>query len=162
MSALLTAAQTAWLWFKAFALLGLAMQFVQPSVDHADLAIADTAAIFAHAPLRPTLEDEIADVVATESDEASLKTEAVGDSGKSHGPMQLWLRPGLSTVENVGAGIEQLRIAGALCKEHRFADYVAGPSGCTSPRALRLSKHRERLAARILAELTNEEGVAQR
>lgn len=152
-AAIISALAAAWHALALYILVSAALLFVQPTTSHTDLAIANTSAILLAAPLVDDEKAEISIVTGNETEESSLRTDAIGDHGLSSGPMQIFRARPMTTTENVMAGIEQLRISFALCKSAPFADYVFGPKGCTSDRARRLSKHRERLVARILASL---------
>lgn len=127
----------------------------QPGIGHTELCLVNAMAIVQTEPLEPTDEREVADVLSNEEQESSFRINAVGDHGRSTGPMQILNGAKLSTLENVKAGIEQMRISFAICKEHRFAPYVGGPRGCDDPKLQRMSSGREHLAARILSEITS-------
>ena len=125
----------------------------QPGVPHAELAIQAATAMEQSEPLFQDDRLSVAVVLATMLEESSFRTGIDGDGGSSHGVMQLWGKPGLSVIENVQGGIEQLRISFNTCHDAPYAAYLAGPRGCKVPRVRRLSRHREATTVQILAGL---------
>lgn len=112
-------------------------------------------------------------LVAVAFRESSLRADAVGDHvGKaptSFCAFQIHLPWGKKTGEGftaeeltrdpvkcVTAAHHLLRASFRACKEHPLAWYAAGPSGCSSPRAQRISRDRVALAARLAKDVTIE------
>lgn len=120
------------------------MTAIQPRIDHVQLAVITTVG-FLQAD-KPTQDEthNLALTLANELEESSFQVNAIGDSGKSCGPMQIYGGCRLSPVENVIEGIRQIKISFAVCPKHPFAAYVGGPKGCENERLQKVDAHRMR------------------
>lgn len=141
-----------------------------PARPHDDLAGAIAAVVDSETPL---FRDDVdrkktaALLVAVAFRESSLRAAAVGDHvGKkptSFCAFQINLPWGRKTSEGwTGEELTQdplkcattafhmLRASMKSCSAHPLAWYAAGPLGCTSPRAQRISRDRLALAARLV------------
>jgi hypothetical protein len=142
-------------FFHIFVLCLLAMTSEQPFQSHTALALTTTAAIMQSEPLSSDPAKDVASIIETMTEESSLNTEAIGDHGRSFGPMQILNGKKLSTVENIKAGIEQIRISREMCKAHPYAAYLGGPHACDSTRLQRTSDYRERRIEKLYKNITS-------
>lgn len=139
-----------------------AMTLLAPGRDHSELGDAITRAVDSTAPLfvddagkRKTA----ALVVAVAFRESSLRLDTVGDRGRSFCAMQIHETSGgtkallFDADACVRRGLAMLRASGAGCTAHPVALYAAGPGGCASPRAQRISGDRMALARRLVREV---------
>ena len=136
-----------------------AMLFLAPGRDHAALASAidrvvdEDGAVFGgpDGALRTR-----ALVVAIAFRESSFRLDAVGDAGRSVCAMQVWggSRALLVDAEAcVREGLRRLRVSVASCPRHPVGIFAAGPGGCASPRAQRISFDRMHIAKTLLAKV---------
>ena len=139
-----------------------AMVNLQPGVPHAELAIANTVAMLETEPLFEDDKLEVAVVVGAEFEESSFRARVVGDGGRSCGALQVWNGCRLTVLESLISGIEQIRLSFSMSKNCEWCGYLGGPHGIESSRVRRMSLHRERAIARLLADLSTDEGLAQR
>ena len=140
------------------------MNVVAPDTDHTELATAMANVVDA----QPYAKDEAsrqqvaALLVAVAFREGSLKTHVEGDfdghgKPRSFCTMQIHASSGGSQALNedpelcVSTGLAMLRTSQRICPAHPIAFYAAGPAGCASQRAQRISADRMGLARRIAA-----------
>lgn len=141
-----------------------AMNVVAPAVDHDQLATAMAKVVDA----QPFAKDDAsrqqiaALLVAVAFREGSLRMHVEGDFDRSGKPrsfctMQIHASSGGSSALNddpelcFRTGLAILRTSQRICPAHPVAFYAAGPAGCASPRAQRISADRIALARRIAA-----------
>lgn len=110
-------------------------------------------------------------LVAIAFRESSLRPDAVGDhvGGKPtsfcafqiHLPWgsktpEGWTGPDLATDPKkcVTTAMRMLRMSMRVCPSHPIAWYAAGPAGCASPRAQRISRDRVALAQRLIRDVS--------
>jgi hypothetical protein len=156
-----------------FAWVVAASSLLAPTRQHDQLADAIASRAEAEAPLFKGDDDRrrtSALLVAIAFRESSLRAAAVGDHvrGKptSFCAFQLNLPWGAKTAEGwtgadlledpvkcVTAAIHMLRISMRVCPAYPFAWYAAGPTGCASPRAQRISRDRMAIAQRLLRDV---------
>lgn len=149
-----------------------AMNVVAPDVDHTELATAMTNVVES----QPYAQDEksrqqvAALLVAVAFREGSLKPKVEGDHDAKGKPrsfctMQIHSSSGGSSAMNddpelcFRTGLDMLRTSQKICPKHPVAFYAAGPAGCASPRAQRISADRIGLARRIAAKAVARESV---
>ena len=139
-----------------------AMTVLAPGRDHAELGAAIAKVVDAERPLFRDDADRrrtAALVVAVAFRESSLRADVVGDHGRSFCAMQIHRSSGGSPalLEDAEAcsrtGVAMLRASSRVCSAHPVAWYAAGPRGCASPRAQRISRDRVALARRLLREV---------
>lgn len=94
-------------------------------------------------------ERTVAALVATASGESSLRSEVVGDGGKSVGPFQIWYGRDL-TNQGADEALRQMRVSLDMCANFATA-YLSG--GCTNERAKTLANHREQLARELYTKV---------
>lgn len=104
----------------------------------------------------PTKAKTAALVVAIAFRESTFQLDAVGDKGRSVCAMQVY--GGRSELladpeACVRAGVQILRESMRACREHPVAIYAAGPGGCSSIKAQRISRDRMWLARTTLAKV---------
>lgn len=125
---------------------------LEPRGDHRRFAEAVTAVVDAEPALfkdDPSKEKTAALLVAIGYRESSFKLDAVGDGGKSVCAFQIFGgRRELLTQPEACArtAFAILRESMRVCPAHPLAVYAAGPGGCTSERAQRISRDRMALA----------------
>ncbi|MBS2013660.1 MAG: hypothetical protein JST00_12270 [Deltaproteobacteria bacterium] len=144
-----------------------------PQRTHDRLATAITSRVEAEAPLFKGDDDRkrtTALLVAMAFRESSLREDAVGDhvAGRptSFCAFQIHLPFGAKSAEGwtgeelasdpskcVATAMRLLRASMRACPKHPLAWYAAGPSGCESERAQRISRDRLALAQRLLRDV---------
>jgi hypothetical protein len=150
-----------------------ASTLLAPGRDHDQLTAAIASRAEAGAPLFHEDDDRrrtAAFLVAIAFRESSLRADAVGDhvGGKptSFCAFQIHLPWGAKTAEGwtgadlvedpvkcVTAAMRMLRISMRVCPSAPLAWYAAGPAGCTSPRAQRISRDRMAIAQRLIRDV---------
>ncbi|MDB4938624.1 MAG: hypothetical protein JWP87_5596 [Labilithrix sp.] len=160
-----------------FAWVVAASSVLAPARQHDQLAEAIATRAEAEAPLFKGDDGRLrtsALLVAIAFRESSLRAGAVGDHvrGKptSFCAFQLNLPWGRKTAEGwtgedlvedphkcVTAAIHMLRISMRVCPSYPLAWYAAGPAGCASERAQRISRDRMAIAQRLLRDVLVEE-----
>lgn len=150
-----------------------ASSLLAPDRQHDQLAQAITARVEASEPLFKGDVDRhrtSALLVAIAFRESSLRANAVGDhsGGKptSFCAFQLHLPWGKRTAEGwsgadlledpekcVAAAMRMLRISMKVCPSSPLAWYAAGPAGCRSTRAQRISRDRLAIAQRLMRDV---------
>lgn len=134
-----------------------AMLLLAPRRDHLEIGRAIASAVDDARPLFVGDEDRLhtaALVVAIAFRESSFRNDVVSKTD-DHCLMQVHARPDLG--EDVDAcvrvALEMIRVSMRACPAHPLAFYAEGPTGCSSPRAQRISRDRFGLAARLLREV---------
>jgi hypothetical protein len=150
-----------------------ASSLLAPARQHDELARAIANRVEAEAPLFKDDEDRhrtAALLVAIAFRESSLRAAAVGDhvGGKptSFCAFQVHLPWGAKTADGwtgsdllddpekcVAAAMRMLRVSIRVCPSSPIAWYAAGPAGCESPRAQRISRDRMAIAQRLLKDV---------
>ena len=150
-----------------------ASSLLAPARQHDELARAIANRVEAEAPLFKNDEDRhrtAALLVAIAFRESSLRAAAVGDhvGGKptSFCAFQVHLPWGAKTADGwtgsdllddpekcVAAAMRMLRVSIRVCPSSPIAWYAAGPAGCESPRAQRISRDRMAIAQRLLKDV---------
>jgi hypothetical protein len=150
-----------------------ASSLLAPARQHDELARAIANRVEAEAPLFKDDEDRhrtAALLVAIAFRESSLRAAAVGDhvGGKptSFCAFQVHLPWGAKTADGwtgsdllddpekcVAAAMRMLRVSVRVCPSSPIAWYAAGPAGCESPRAQRISRDRMAIAQRLLKDV---------
>jgi hypothetical protein len=150
-----------------------ASSLLAPARQHDELARAIANRVEAEAPLFKGDEDRhrtAALLVAIAFRESSLRAAAVGDhvGGKptSFCAFQVHLPWGAKTADGwtgsdllddpekcVAAAMRMLRVSIRVCPSSPIAWYAAGPAGCESPRAQRISRDRMAIAQRLLKDV---------
>jgi hypothetical protein len=150
-----------------------ATTMLSPTRHHDDLAQAIATQVEAEPPLFNGDDDRVrtsALLVAIAFRESSLRADAVGDHvrGKptSFCAFQLHLPGGAKTAEGwtgaeiaedpakcVTAAMRLLRASMRACPSSPLAWYAAGPTGCESVRAQRISRDRMSLAQRLVRDV---------
>jgi len=150
-----------------------ASALLAPTREHGRLAEAIASRVEAAPPLFKGDEDRkrtSALLVAIAFRESSLRADAVGDhrGGKptSFCAFQINLPWGAKTAEGwtgedliadpakcVSAAMTMLRISMQVCPASPLAWYAAGPAGCASERAGRISRDRMAIAARLVRDV---------
>ena len=150
-----------------------ASSLLAPARQHDELASAIANRVEAEAPLFKGDEDRhrtAALLVAIAFRESSLRATAVGDhvGGKptSFCAFQVHLPWGAKTADGwtgadlledpekcVAAAMRMLRVSMQVCPSSPIAWYAAGPAGCESPRAQRISRDRMAIAQRLLRDV---------
>jgi hypothetical protein len=126
--------------------------------DHTAFALGTAAAIYDAEPLFKNDENKhktAALLVAVAFREGSLRTDAIGDSGKSFSAFQSHLPYNRKTPEGwsgeevradpekaARTAIRMLKDSLHACPTHPLAIYAEGPQGCASTRAQRISRDR--------------------
>jgi hypothetical protein len=156
-----------------FAWVVAASSLLAPARQHEELATAIANRVDAEAPLFKNDEDRhrtAALLVAIAFRESSLRASAVGDhvGGKptSFCAFQVHLPWGARTADGwtgadlledpekcVAAAMRMLRVSLQVCPSFPIAWYAAGPAGCESPRAQRISRDRMAIAQRLLRDV---------
>lgn len=156
-----------------FAWVAAASTLLAPARHHDELATAIANRVEAEAPLFKGDEDRhrtAALLVAIAFRESSLRAAAVGDhvGGKptSFCAFQVNLPWGRKTPDGwtgqdllddpdkcVAAAMRMLRVSMQVCPSSPLAWYAAGPAGCQSPRAQRISRDRMAIAQRLLRDV---------
>ncbi len=137
-----------------------AMLFLAPGRDHGALASAVDRVVDEDGPVFGGPDGAArtrALVVAIAFRESSFRLDALGDGGRSVCAMQVWGGPKALLVDAdacVREGLRRLRSSVAQCPKHPVAIYAAGPGGCASPRAQRISFDRMHIAKTLLAKVT--------
>lgn len=138
------------------------MNLLAPGRDHAELAGAVARVVEAEAPLFKGDDDRrrtAALVVAVAFRESSLRIDAVGDQGRSFCAFQIHQTSGgtRELLTDAGAcsrkGFSMLRTSIRVCPDAPVAWYAAGPRGCESDTARRISSDRMHLAARLVRDV---------
>lgn len=136
----------------------LAMRSLAPGRDHSESATAITRVLLEERPLFANDEDRLrtaALVVAIAFRESSFRNDAVGDHGRARCLFQLWNAPieVLTDVELcTRIGLARMRESIAACgMSNALGIYAAGPNGCSSNAAKRISTDRLWLAKRLVA-----------
>ncbi len=133
-----------------------------PDRDHAELGAAIVQAVDAGPPLFAGDSDKhrtAALVVAVAFREGSFRLAVVGDHGRSFCTMQIHQSSGGSAALLTDAdacirkGLAMLRTSLRVCPSAPVAWYAAGPTGCSSTIAQRISIDRMRLAAWLVREV---------
>jgi len=147
-----------------------ASSLLAPARQHEELSTAITNRVEAEPPLFRGDDDRhrtAAFLVAIAFRESSLRAAAVGDHVKgkptSFCAFQVNLPWGRKSAEGwtgqdllddpekcVTTALHMLRISMQVCPKHPLAWYAAGPAGCESPRAQRISRDRMAIAERLL------------
>jgi hypothetical protein len=132
------------------------MAMVAPGRDHGRLGSAIAEVALSEPPLFAGDDDRrrtAALLVAVAFRESSLRADAIGDQGRARCAFQLWgapaealTDPALCTRMAVARLRESMRACGAL---NPLGTYAAGPGGCASERAARISRDRMWLAKRL-------------
>jgi hypothetical protein len=150
-----------------------ASSLLAPARQHEELSTAITNRVEAEPPLFKGDEDRhrtAAFLVAIAFRESSLRAAAVGDHVKgkptSFCAFQVNLPWGRKSAEGwtgqdlledpekcVTTALHMLRISMRVCPQHPLAWYAAGPAGCESPRAQRISRDRMAIAQRLLRDV---------
>jgi hypothetical protein len=150
-----------------------ASSLLAPGRQHDELASAIANRVEAEAPLFKNDEDRhrtAALLVAIAFRESSLRAAAVGDhvGGKptSFCAFQVNLPWGAKTADGwtgndllddpekcVATAMKMLRVSVRVCPSSPIAWYAAGPAGCESPRAQRISRDRMAIAQRLLKDV---------
>lgn len=150
-----------------------ASTLLAPLREHGRLAAAIATAVEAAPPLFKGDEDRrrtSALLVAVAFRESSLRADAVGDhrGGKptSFCAFQINLPWGAKTAEGwtgedlladpakcVAAAMAMMRTSMRVCPSSPLAWYAAGPTGCESERAARISRDRMAIAARLVRDV---------
>lgn len=140
-----------------------AMALLAPGRDHARLAGAIDRVVDAEPPLFRDDADKrrtAAYLVAIAFRESSLRTDAIGDKGRSFCSFQIHRTNGGSQalVDDVDACVRKaftmLRESARVCPAFPLAHYAEGGTGaCTSARAQRISRDRMAVAARLLRDV---------
>lgn len=150
-----------------------ASSLLAPTRQHDHLAQAITTRVEAEEPLFKGDDDRrrtSALLVAIAFRESSLRADAVGDhvAGKptSFCAFQMHLPWGRTTAEGwtgaelledpvkcVTAAMRMLRVSMKVCPSSPLAWYAAGPAGCESPRAQRISRDRMAIAQRLVRDV---------
>lgn len=150
-----------------------ASSLLSPGRQHDELASAIANRVEAEPPLFRGDEDRhrtAALLVAIAFRESSLRAAAVGDhvGGKptSFCAFQVNLPWGAKTADGwtgsdlledpekcVAAAMRMLRVSVRVCPSSPIAWYAAGPAGCESPRAQRISRDRMAIAQRLLKDV---------
>ena len=137
----------------------MAMAVLAPQRDTTDLAMAITTVVESEPPLFAHDESRVKTaslVVAVAFRESSFRNDAVGDHGRARCAFQLW-----DTSDEVLSDPEMCtRIAMSRLREslqacgprNMLGIYAAGPRGCVSEHAKRISADRLWLARRIAGE----------
>lgn len=144
-----------------------------PARPHDALAEAITARVEAEPPLFRGDEDKrrtASLLVAMAFRESSLRADAVGDkvNGKptSFCAFQIHLPYNRTTPEGwsgedlladpekcVSTAMRMIRLSMKVCPDHPIAWYAAGPAGCTSERAQRISRDRLAIAQYLVRKV---------
>lgn len=139
------------LFFVLASMLSLA-----PGRDHAATATAIARVVLEQRPLFAYDETRIktaAYLVSVAFRESSLRPGAIGDQGRARCLFQLWAAPVevLSDAELcTRIALERLRESAHACgAENMLGVYAAGPAGCSSAKAKRISRDRRALAERL-------------
>ncbi|GAC1545038.1 MAG: hypothetical protein NVS3B10_09190 [Polyangiales bacterium] len=150
-----------------------ASSLLAPARQHDELASAIADRVEVEPPLFKGDDDRhrtAALLVAIAFRESSLRAAAVGDhvGGKptSFCAFQVHLPWGAKTADGwtgqdlledpdkcVAAAMRMLRMSMQMCPSHPLAWYAAGPTGCGSPRAQRISRDRMAIAQRLLRDV---------
>lgn len=128
-----------------------------PGRDHARLGGAIAEVVEAEPPLFQDDADRrktAALLVAVAFRESSFRADAIGDNGRARCAFQLWGAPAevmtdpqLCTRIAMARLRESMRACGAA---NPLGVYAAGPAGCTSEKAARISRDRMWIAKRIV------------
>lgn len=134
-----------------------AMAMLDPGRDHLEVGSAIAEVVEESAPLFRDDGDRrrtAALVVAVAFRESTFRNDAVSSTA-DYCALQIHGRPDLA--DDVGAcirvGLAMLRVSLRVCAAHPLSFYAAGPRGCSSPRAQRISRDRMALAARLVREV---------
>lgn len=145
-----------------------AMTLLAPKRDHHVLADAITREVAATPPLFKHDADRhktAALLVAVAFRESSLRLDVVGDHGRSFCAYQIHRSSGgtpklLTDADAcVHKGMTMLRASMRVCPKYPIAWYAAGPRGCRSPRAQRISRDRMWLAARLVKRVEKSDAM---
>ncbi len=133
-----------------------AMRSLAPARDHGAVATAIAQVIDAERPLFADDDSKLrtaAFLVAVAFRESSLRPDAIGDHGRARCLFQLWDAPAdvltdpvLCTTIALGRMRDSMRACGAA---NLLGLYAAGPKGCSSEHAKRISRDRLHLAGRL-------------
>lgn len=127
--------------------------------ERIELADAIAVAVDEDAPLFHNDVDKLrtlAEHIAVAYRESGLRTDAVGDHGRSFCAFQIHTSSGgkealtKDPLACARAGHALLRQSHRVCRAFPIAWYAEGPRGCESPRAQRISRDRLALAASLL------------
>lgn len=135
------------------ALVLAAMLALAPGRDHTELAGAVARVVESERPLFAGADGQrrtAALLVAVAFRESSLRNDAVGDGGRSVCAMQIYGGPRALLTDPeacVRRGLALLRDSMRWCPTAPVAIYAAGPNGCASETARRISRDRMALAA---------------
>lgn len=138
----------------------LAMLLLAPGRDHHELADAIERVTAEDGPVfaGPSgMQRTRALVVAVAYRESTFRLSAVGDGGHSVCAMQVWggSRELLTDADAcVREGLRRLRASVSQCPSHPVALYAAGPGGCSSSKAQRISFDRMHIAKTLLKKVT--------
>lgn len=136
-----------------------AMLFLAPGRDHTAIAAAVERVVDEDGPVFGGPDGALrtrALVVAIAFRESSFRLDAVGDRGASYCAMQVWGGSKALLVDAdacVREGLRRLRASVAQCPKHPVAIYAAGPAGCVSPRAQRISFDRMHIAKTLIQKV---------
>lgn len=150
-----------------------ASTLLAPARQHDRLGEAIATVVESEAPLFQGDEDHkrtAAFLVAIAFRESSLRADAVGDhqGGKptsfcafqvnlpyAHKTAEGWSAADLLADPHkcVAAALHMLRQSMRICPAYPLAWYAAGPAGCASPRAQRISRDRMAIAQRLLRDV---------
>lgn len=138
-----------------------AMSLLAPNRDHTELASAIATVVETEAPLFRGDEDRsrtAAFMVAVAFREGSLRLDAVGDKGRALCTYQLWRAPREVLTDAhlcTSIAFARLRESMRACgPTNPLGIYAAGPKGCSSKTAERISADRLWLAKHLLATVT--------
>lgn len=135
-----------------------AMALLAPGRDHTELGGAIARVVDVDRPLFEQDESRVrtaAVIVAIGFRESTFRNEVVSRTD-DHCFLQVHARPDLAKdpVECVRIALGMIRASMRVCPAHPLSFYAAGPGGCTSPRAQRISRDRMWLAARLVREVS--------
>lgn len=143
----------AFLYVRLYAFALAAMAYIHGARHvNSELAQSIARAVMNAEPLYLADEERertVSALVATASGESSLRSEVVGDGGKSYGPFQIWMAPRQGRdLTNQGAdeALRQMRVSLVMCSNFATA-YLSG--GCTNEHAKALADRREQLAREL-------------
>jgi hypothetical protein len=134
----------------------MAMLSLVPGRDHRRLASAIDTAVDEAGPVFAGPDGALrtrALLVAIAFRESAFKLDAVGDHGRSKCAFQVWGGSSeLLTDADACAkeGLRRLRMSIRACPAHPVAVFAAGPDGCTSAHAQRISYDRMYIARNLI------------
>ncbi len=133
------------------------MLSLAPGRDHTQLADAIAQVVDESAPLFKGDESKqrtAAFLVSVAFRESSFRLNAIGDGGRARCAFQLWAAPAAvldDAVMCTRIAMQRLRESARICGAGNVLGlYAAGPAGCSSEKARRISRDRLALAGRTL------------